>query len=36
MVVEQIQPHETVKQVHDFHQYEHSPPLVGLFICGVS
>jgi len=36
MVVEQIQPHQTVEHVHDYHHYEHSPPSVGLFVCGVS
>jgi hypothetical protein len=30
MVVEQIQPHQTVEHVHDYHHYEHSPPSVGL------
>jgi hypothetical protein len=30
MVVEQIWFHQTVKQVHDCHHYEHSPPSVGL------
>jgi hypothetical protein len=30
MVVEQIQPHQTVEHVHDCHHYEHSPPSVGL------
>jgi hypothetical protein len=30
MVVEQIQPHQIVEQVHDCHHYEHSLPSVGL------
>jgi hypothetical protein len=30
MVVGQIQLHQMIEQVHDWHHYEHSPPLVGL------
>jgi hypothetical protein len=30
MVVEQIQPHQTIENVHGCHHYEHSPPSVGL------
>jgi hypothetical protein len=30
MVVEHIRPHQMVKQVHDCHHYEHSPPSIGL------
>jgi hypothetical protein len=30
MVVVQIRLHQMVEQVHDYHHYEHSLPLVGL------